>query len=210
MGPAAEPDAIKQLGTNGGGFFNANSAHPFENPTPWSNFIEMFSILMISAGLTWTFGRMVKNQAHGWALWAAMFVLFFGRRHRPPTGPRRAATRSTPRAASTSTASADNPGGNMEGKEVRFGIANSALCATATTDASNGSVNSHARLLHAARRPGAAGQHPAGRGDLRRRRRGTLRHDHDGRAHGVHRRAHGRAHARSTSARRSRRAKCRW
>jgi K+-transporting ATPase ATPase A chain len=77
MGPVASQEAIKQLGTNGGGFFNANSAHPFENPTPWSNFLQMIAIFVIPASLTYTLGRMVKHQRHGWAVWAAMFILFF-------------------------------------------------------------------------------------------------------------------------------------
>ena len=141
MGPAASQIAIKQLGTNGGGFFNANSAHPFENPTPWSNFIEMFSILALAAGLTWTYGKMVRKQAHGWALWAAMFALFAA----GETTAYWAEARGNPIHAARGVdvvASATNPGGNMEGKEVRFGLANSTLWAVATTDASNGSVNS--------------------------------------------------------------------
>jgi K+-transporting ATPase ATPase A chain len=141
MGPAASQIAIKQLGTNGGGFFNVNSAHPFENATAISNFLEMFALLVIPAGLVYTFGRMVKNQKHGWALWAAMFVVFFG----GVTTAYWAEARGNPIHAARGVdivASAQNPGGNMEGKEVRFGIANSVLWATATTDASNGSVNS--------------------------------------------------------------------
>jgi potassium-transporting ATPase potassium-binding subunit len=141
MGPAASQIAIKQIGTNGGGFFNVNSAHPFENPTPWSNFIEMFSILAIAAGLTWTYGKMVKKQAHGWALWTAMFVMFAG----GVVITYWAEARGNPIHAARGidvVASSTNPGGNMEGKEVRFGVANSVLWATATTDASNGSVNS--------------------------------------------------------------------
>jgi K+-transporting ATPase ATPase A chain len=141
MGPAASQIAIKQLGTNGGGFFNVNSAHPFENSTPWSNFIEMFSLLMISSGLTWTFGRMVRKQPHGWALWAAMFVVFIGgvaiAYQAEGAGNPIHAERGIDLVASDVQA-----GGNMEGKEVRFGIANSALWAVATTAASNGSVNS--------------------------------------------------------------------
>jgi K+-transporting ATPase ATPase A chain len=141
MGPAASQIAIKQLGTNGGGFFNVNSAHPFENSTPWSNFVEMFSLLIISSGLTWTFGRMVKRQAHGWALWAVMFTIYLA----GVTAAYWAEARGNPIHAARGVdvvASATQPGGNMEGKEVRFGIANSALWAVATTDASNGSVNS--------------------------------------------------------------------
>ncbi|HTR21512.1 MAG TPA: potassium-transporting ATPase subunit KdpA [Gemmatimonadales bacterium] len=141
MGPVASQSAIKQLGTNGGGFFNANAAHPFENPTPWTNFLSMFAIFVVPAGLTYTFGRMVKNQRHGWALWAAMFVLFAG----GVSTAYWAEARGNPIHAARGVdivASATNPGGNMEGKEVRFGIANSALYATVTTDASCGAVNS--------------------------------------------------------------------
>ncbi|HEX8725488.1 MAG TPA: potassium-transporting ATPase subunit KdpA [Gemmatimonadaceae bacterium] len=141
MGPVASQEAIKQLGTNGGGFFNANSAHPFENPTPWTNFWQMLTIFLVPAGLTYAFGRMVKNQKHGWALWAAMFVLFIA----GAATAYRAEAHGNPMHATlgvNTVASATNPGGNMEGKEVRFGIANSALFATITTDASCGAVNS--------------------------------------------------------------------
>jgi K+-transporting ATPase ATPase A chain len=120
MGPAASQVAIKQLGTNGGGFFNVNSAHPFENPTPLTNFLECLAILLIPASLCYTFGRMVKDSRQGWALLAAMMVLFL------------------PLLALTVHAEQ----GNMEGKEARIGTANSALWAVATTAASNGSVNS--------------------------------------------------------------------
>jgi K+-transporting ATPase ATPase A chain len=141
VGPAASQIAIKQLGTNGGGFFNANSAHPFENPSPFSNFLEMLSILLIPAALTYTFGKMVGSTRQGWAILAAMLLLLW-----VPLGLALAAEQSgNPALTSLSvdqTASATNPGGNMEGKEVRFGIANSALWATTTTAASNGSVNS--------------------------------------------------------------------
>jgi K+-transporting ATPase ATPase A chain len=140
MGPVASQEAIKQLGTNGGGFFNANAAHPFENPTPWTNLLSMLAIFVIPAGLTYTFGRMVKNQRHGWALWVAMFVLFLS----GVTAAYWAEARGNPIHAARGVdvvASAGNPGGNMEGKEVRFGIAGSALYATVTTDASCGAVN---------------------------------------------------------------------
>jgi len=140
MGPVASQEAIKQLGTNGGGFFNANSAHPFENPTPWTNFWQMLAIFAIPAALTYTYGRMAKNQKHGWALWAAMYVLFIG----GVATSYWAEARGNPIHAARGVdvvASAINPGGNMEGKEVRFGIANSALYATMTTDASCGCVN---------------------------------------------------------------------
>ena len=141
MGPVASQIAIKQIGTNGGGFFNANSAHPFENPTPWSNFVEMFSILALAAGLTWTYGKMVKRQAHGWALWAAMFALFAAGSAIAYWAEGRGNPIHAARGVDV-VPSSTNPGGNMEGKEVRFGIANSTLWAVATTDASNGSVNS--------------------------------------------------------------------
>jgi K+-transporting ATPase ATPase A chain len=140
MGPVASQEAIKQLGTNGGGFFNANSAHPFENPTPWSNFWQMFAIFAIPSAMTYMLGRMVKNQRHGWAIWSAMFVLFAG-----GVGVAYwAEARGNPIHAERGldlAASATNPGGNMEGKEVRYGIANSALFATVTTAASCGAVN---------------------------------------------------------------------
>jgi potassium-transporting ATPase potassium-binding subunit len=140
MGPVASQEAIKQLGTNGGGFFNANAAHPFENPTPWSNFWSLFTIFAIPSALTYLLGRMVRNQRHGWAVWAAMFVLFLV----GVTTAYWAEARGNPIHAARGVdvvASAGNPGGNMEGKEVRFGIANSALYATVTTDASCGAVN---------------------------------------------------------------------
>ena len=140
MGPVASQEIIKQLGTNGGGFFNANAAHPFENPTPWTTFWSMFTIFMIPSALTYMLGRMVKSQKHGWAVWAAMFVLFFG----GVTTAYWAEARGNPIHAARGidvASSATNPGGNMEGKEVRFGIANSALYATVTTDASCGAVN---------------------------------------------------------------------
>jgi K+-transporting ATPase ATPase A chain len=140
MGPVASQEAIKQLGTNGGGFFNANSAHPFENPTPWSNFLQMIAIFVIPAGLTYTLGRMVKHQRHGWAVWAAMFILFFT----GVTTAYWAEARGNPIHAAEGLdikASLLQSGGNMEGKEVRFGIANSALFAVITTDASCGAVN---------------------------------------------------------------------
>jgi len=141
MGPVASQEAIKEIGTNGGGFFNANSAHGFENPTPLTNFLQLLEIFLISAGLTWTFGHMVKKQAHGWALWATMYVMFLT----GVTTAYWAEARGNPIHAARGidvVASATQPGGNMEGKEVRFGIANSALYATVTTDASCGCVNS--------------------------------------------------------------------
>jgi potassium-transporting ATPase potassium-binding subunit len=143
MGPVASQEAIKQLGTNGGGFFNANAAHPFENPTPWTNFLQMIAIFIIPAGATYWFGRAVKHQKHGWALWAAMFVMFIGGtavtyRFEAAGNPIHAAEGVDVHAVSGGMAQS---GGNMEGKEVRFGIAASALYATVTTDASSGAVN---------------------------------------------------------------------
>ena len=138
-GPVASQESIKELGTNGGGFMNANSAHPFENPTPFSNFFEMVLIFAIPAGLTYTLGRMTGSQKHGWAVFAAMAVLFFA----GVTTAYWAESRGNPLLTGVDQhASALQPGGNMEGKEVRFGIANSALFATVTTDASCGAVNS--------------------------------------------------------------------
>lgn len=139
QGPVASQEFIKQWGTNGGGFFNANSAHPLENPTPLTNLIALFSIFAISAGLTYSLGRMTGSQKHGWAVWAAMAVLFIV----GVTVAYWAEARGNPLLAGTDqTVSATQSGGNMEGKEVRFGIANSALFATVTTDASCGAVNS--------------------------------------------------------------------
>ncbi|HZT57601.1 MAG TPA: potassium-transporting ATPase subunit KdpA, partial [Pyrinomonadaceae bacterium] len=141
QGPVASQEAIKMVGTNGGGFFNANSAHPFENPTPLTNFLEMVAIFAVSAGLTYTLGRMTGSQRHGWAVLAAMVVLFLAGVLTAYTAESRGNPMLT-EAGVDQTASAAQSGGNMEGKEVRFGVANSALFATATTDASCGAVNS--------------------------------------------------------------------
>jgi potassium-transporting ATPase potassium-binding subunit len=140
LGPAASQIAIKQLGTNGGGFFNANSAHPFENPTPFSNLLEVLAILLLPAALCFTFGAMVKDRRQGWAIFGAMLTFFV---------PLLVATTLFEQAGNPlltslgvdSGVSWGSPGGNMEGKEMRFGITNSTLWATATTAASNGSVN---------------------------------------------------------------------
>ena len=127
-GPAASQIAIKQLGTNGGGFFNANSSHPFENPTPFSNFLEMLSILLIGAALTYMYGLMVESKKHGWILYSVMIILFTAGVGR-----------------SLISEYTNNPilntSVNMEGKELRFGVVNSIIWSTATTCASNGSVN---------------------------------------------------------------------
>jgi potassium-transporting ATPase potassium-binding subunit len=172
VGPVASQEVIKMLGTNGGGFFNTNSAHPFENPTPFTNFLEMLLIFAIPSGLTYTLGRMTGSTRHGWAIWSAMAVLFLvgvfaayaaesrgnpeiasiatsnsganvGAEHAAPQLAQ--ASNSTPPSsgfAIDQSASTQQAGGNMEGKETRFGIANSALFATVTTDASCGAVNS--------------------------------------------------------------------
>jgi len=141
QGPVASQEAIKMLGTNGGGFFNANSAHPFENPTPFTNMFQMFLIFLIPGALTYTFGKMVRDTRQGWALFAAMSVLWFAgvlvAYHFEQRG-----TPTLTKAGIEMTASGTQAGGNMEGKETRFGIADSALFATVTTDASCGAVNS--------------------------------------------------------------------
>ncbi|HEX2997187.1 MAG TPA: potassium-transporting ATPase subunit KdpA [Anaerolineales bacterium] len=141
MGPAASQVAIKQLGTNGGGFFNVNSAHPLENPTPFSNFLEMLSILAIPAALCYTFGKMVGDTRQGWALLAAMTMIFVVLLGVAAWG-EQSGNPAFAEMGIDQTQTEINPGGNMEGKEVRFGIINSVLWATATTAASNGSVNS--------------------------------------------------------------------
>src|SRR5262245_37890424 len=140
LGPAASQNAIKQLGTNGGGFFNVNSAHPYENATPLSNFLELLSILVISAALCYTFGVMVGDTRQGWTVLAAMTVMFVALLVVCVVAEQRGNTLAW--LGVDHQASALQSGGNMEGKEVRFGIANSALWAVATTGASNGSVNS--------------------------------------------------------------------
>ncbi|MBV9341271.1 MAG: potassium-transporting ATPase subunit KdpA [Acidobacteria bacterium] len=138
QGPVASQEIIKELGTNGGGFFNANSAHPFENPTPLTNFLELVSIFAIGSGLTYTLGRMTGSQRHGWAVWAAMAILFLV----GVTFAYWAEARGNPLLGGTDQrATAMQAGGNMEGKEVRFGITNSALWAAVTTDASCGAIN---------------------------------------------------------------------
>jgi len=141
QGPVASQEFIKELGTNGGGFFNTNSAHPFENPTPFTNFIELLAVFTIGAGLTYTLGRMTGSPKHGWAVLAAMVVLFLAGVFTSYWAESRGNPILNPLGADQQV-SASQPGGNMEGKDVRFGIANSALFATVTTDASCGAVNS--------------------------------------------------------------------
>jgi K+-transporting ATPase ATPase A chain len=138
QGPVASQEVIKEFGTNGGGFFGANSAHPFENPTPFSNFFQLLLIFAIPSALTYTLGRMTGSQRHGWAVWAAMALLFLA----GVTTAYWAEARGNPQLVGVNqTSSTLQSGGNMEGKEVRFGIADSALFATVTTDASCGAIN---------------------------------------------------------------------
>jgi K+-transporting ATPase ATPase A chain len=141
LGPAASQIAIKQLGTNGGGFFNVNSSHPFENPTPLANFLEMLAILVISGALCYTFGKMVGDTRQGWAILAAMTIVVVALGAVAIVA-EQAGNPLLARLGADQQASVSQSGGNMEGKEVRFGIANSAIWATVTTSASNGSVNS--------------------------------------------------------------------
>jgi potassium-transporting ATPase potassium-binding subunit len=138
QGPLASQEVIKMYGTNGGGFFNANSAHPFENPTPLTNFAEMLLIFAVPSGLTYTLGRMTRSRRHGWAVWSAMAAMFLA----GVLVAYAAEARGNPLLRGVDTTASDlQPGGNMEGKEVRFGIADSALFTTITTDASCGAVN---------------------------------------------------------------------
>ena len=209
QGPAASQEIIKQFGTNGGGFFNANSSHPFENPTPLSNFLEMFGIFAISAGLTYTLGAMTGSPKHGWAVWGAMAFLFVA----GVTTAYWAEARGNPlltKAGADQTVSATSSGGNMEGKEVRFGIANTALFATVTTDASCGAINGWHDSFTPRRGPGAAREHPAERSRVRRGRRRSVRHAGVHHPVGVYRRVDGRTDAGGTSGRRSRPTTCRW
>ena len=186
VGPVASQIAIKMLGTNGGGFFNANAAHPFENPTALSNFVQMISIFAIGAALTNVFGRMVGNQRQGWAILAVMGVLFIA-----------GVTVAYWAEAHGNDAftALGLTGGNMEGKEVRFGIVASALFAVITTAASCGAVNAMHDSLHRARRHDPADQHAARRDHRRRRRRRPLRHAAVRHPRGLRRRPDGRPHA---------------
>ena len=185
-GPVASQEAIKQLGTNGGGFFNANSAHPFENPTPLTNFLEMLAILLIPAALCHTFGRMVGDARQGWVLLAAMTLIFLGflsvclwAEHA-----------GVPQMAQFGVDSL----ANMEGKELRFGVTASAPVGHGDNGGLQRLGERHARLLHAAGRPGAPGAHAAGRGGLWRRGLRALRHARLRHHRGLHRRAHGGPH----------------
>ena len=205
-GPVALMIAIKQLGTNGGGFYNSNSAVPFENPNGITNFLELIAILLIPAAQVFMFGKMVLARRHAWMVFAAMFVLFV-------VGvaialPAEQHGSQVLRASGVNiTQGNGQSGGNMADKEVRFGIANTALWATATTDASNGSVDGGHDALHRVRRRRPAREHLRRGGDLRRRRhrpvRDVLLHHHRRLRGG----ADGRAERRNGSARRSRRAR---
>ena len=191
QGPTASQEIIKEWGTNGGGFFNANSAHPFENPTPLSNFLEMFAIFAISAGLTYTLGQMTGSRAHGWAVWAAMAFLFLA----GVTTAYWAEAAGNPmiKADQTVTALVARRQHGRQGNQVRHRELRPVRDGHDRCELRRG--ERLARLVHADRRDGAARQHHAGRGDLRRRRRGDVRHPHLRRPLGVHRRADGRPDA---------------
>ena len=195
MGPAASQIAIKQLGTNGGGFFNVNSAFPFENPTQFSNFVEVIFILLIPAAATAQFGRMVGNRRQGWALYATM-VVFRSACSASPTPRSSTALPPSTSPARTPPSADGTTGGNLEGKEQRNGIAASAEWANVTTDASNGSVNSAHDSYTGIRRPRSPDQHDDRGGDLRRGRLGAVRHAVNGLTGGVHSRPNGRQNAR--------------
>jgi K+-transporting ATPase ATPase A chain len=187
VGPVASQVVIKMLGTNGGGFFNANAAHPFENPTALSNFLQMLSIFAIGAAMTNVFGRMVGNQRQGWAILAVMGVLFIAGV---------IACYAAEAHGNDALNALGLTGGNMEGKELRFGIVGSALFAVITTAASCGAVNSHARFLHRARRHDSVDQHSARRDHRRRRRLRHVRHAALRHHFGLRRRPDGGPHAR--------------
>ena len=195
MGPVASQEAIKLLGTNGGGFFNANSAHPFENPTAFTNFVEMLTVLVIPAALVFTYGRMVGNRRQGYAIYGTMMVMFLGavivcyiaEAHGSPA--QHAAGLHTGVIAGSS-------GGNLEGKEQRFGIAGSALFDVVTTVTSCGAVNSAIESFTGHRRRGSVCEPERQRGDLRRRRHRALLDPPVRPARGLHRRSDGRPHAR--------------
>ena len=188
QGPMASQVAIKMLGTNGGGYVNANAAHPFENPTPLSNFIQMLSIFAIGSGLTYYLGRMVKNQKHGWAVWAAMMALVSRRRAALLVGGER--RQSDPSAARRRRGRRQHGG---QGSPLRHFQLRAVRHHHHRRFLRRGQLD--ARFVHGARRFRAAVQHPARRNHLRRRRRGTLRNARLRRARGVHRRADGRPHA---------------
>ena len=193
QGPVASQEIIKELGTNGGGFFNANSAHPFENPTPFSNLIELFCIFSIGSGLTYTLGRMTGSQRHGWAVWVAMTILFFV----GATVAYWAEARGNPLLHGVDQqVSVTQPGGNMEGKEVRFGIANTRSLGHHNDGCQLRRNQRMARFLYAAGRHGSAGEHHAKRSDLRRRGRGHVRNADLRRPCSIYRRTDGRSHSR--------------
>ena len=194
LGPAASQIAIKQLGTNGGGFFNVNSAHPFENPTAFSNFLEMLALILIPAALCITFGKMVGDKRQGWALLSAMTIVLVTLMALCTWSEQGG----NPRFASIGIdqqASNLQPGGNMEGKEARFGIVDFRDLGHGDHSGLERLGQFHARFLHAHGRPVPAGTDAVGRGHLRRRRLRALRHADHGHYYGLHSRSHGRPHA---------------
>ena len=194
MGPVASQEAIKMVGTNGGGFFNANSAHPYENPTPLANFVQMLSIFLMPAALVFMFGRMVGDQRQGWAVLAAMTVIFVVAVVAVTAAEQQGNPVLTALGADQSATSMQ-AGGNMEGKETRFGIAASGLFAAITTAASCGAVNGMHDLVHRSWRHGADRVDATGRSGVRRCRLGPVRHADLRHPRGVHRRADDRSHA---------------
>ncbi len=192
QGPVASQEVIKEFGTNGGGFFNANSSHPFENPTPLSNFIELFLIFAIGSGLTYTLGRMTGSQRHGWAVWAAMAILFFV----GVTVAYWAEARGNPLlTGADQRVSASQPGGNMEGKERPIRHHEHRFVGHCDDRRKLRGDQRMARFLYPAWRHGSAGQHHAQRSHLWRGRRRNVRHFDLRRAGGIHRRVNGRSHA---------------
>lgn len=190
-GPVASQVAIKQLGTNGGGFFNVNSAHPFENYTPIGNFVENWAILIIPFALCFAFGKMVHDRRQGWAVLAIMGIIWIGM----SVAAMSFEAKGNPRLDAlgvTQQTTVDQSGGNLEGKEVRFGVGASGLWAASTTGTSNGSVNLDARQLHTTGRHGPAGAHDARRSQPGRHRRRIERPTGHGDPGGFHRRPHGR------------------
>ena len=194
-GPVASQEVIKEFGTNGGGFYNANSAHPFENPNPLTDWVEILLLLSIPFALTYTFGRLVGDQRQGWVVFAAMFVLWAAS-VAVATGFEVHGNPLLDKPGVTQTATSQQAGGNLEGKEVRFGPAASGLFAALHDGHVDGRGELVPRQLHARRRRGSARQHDARRGQPRRHRFGPLRHARVRAPVGVHRRADGRPHPR--------------
>ena len=194
-GPVASQESIKMLGTNGGGFFNVNSAHPFENPTKFSDFLELYSILLIPFALAFTFGRMVKDKRQGYAVVAVMAVLWLGAavtlQYLETGGNEKLDAQGV-----TQTVTGTSPGGNLEGKDLRFGAASSALVGLVDHRHVQRVRELDARQLHAGRRAGRHGQHEARRDEPGRCRRRAQRSARDGDPRRVHRRSDGRTNTR--------------